>query len=92
MNVTLDELKRQVRVDFDDDDTLLREILEGAEAGVIRQTERTEEELIEMGGGKFPADLKRAILIRAADFYNHPEGSDKADVYVDTIIRPFKKL
>lgn len=92
MLVGLDLIKRQCRVDFDDDDKLLEAIGEAAEAEVIRITERTLDELLEMGDGRLPVQLRQAVLVRAAQLYANPEGTDKPNALFESLVRPFQKL
>ena len=53
--VSLELFKKHVRADdFNADDEQLRQYLDAAEQQVIMATNRTEDELVEMGGGVFP--------------------------------------
>ena len=88
----LAQVKRQCRVDFDDDDELLTGLAEAAEAEVIRWTGRTAEELLDMGAGGIPAPLRQAVLIRVAQFYAQPEGTDKPNALYESLIRPYQKI
>lgn len=73
--VDLNLFKKHVRADdFADDDDKLQVILDSAETEVINATNRTKDELIEMGGGEFPKDLIMAILMVGAQKYAYPEG------------------
>lgn len=92
MQTDLNMLKRQCRIDFDDDDELLTQLGEAAEAEVIRMTGRTAEELTEMGCGELPAPLRQAVLIRAAQFYAQPEGTEKPNALFEALIRPYQIL
>jgi hypothetical protein len=85
--VTMDELRQQMRVDFDDEDALIETYGEAAERHVIESTRRTEEELLlrgwkEQHAGEapetvpvecFPKRLKVAVLILAAHMYRNRE-------------------
>lgn len=92
MEVTLEQLKRQCNVDYDDDDATLLDMAEAAEEEVIRRTERTREELQEMGGGRFPAALRQAILVRVGELFANREGTDKPNMYFESQIRLYQKL
>ena len=53
--VSLELFKKHVRADdFNTDDEQLQQYLDAAEQQVIMATNRTENELVEMGGGEFP--------------------------------------
>lgn len=86
--VTLNELKKQMRVDFEEEDDLIQTFGAAAEDSVLRGTGRTDEELLQMGWKEehpdedapeqldeefFPSRLKVAILILAAHFYRNRE-------------------
>lgn len=88
----LDEVKRQCRVDFEEDDLLLESLAEAAEAETVRITERTAEELLAEGGGHWPAPLRQAMLIRVAQFYSQPEGGEKPNAVFESLVRPYRKL
>lgn len=85
-------IKRQCRVDYDDDDMLLEQIGEAAEAEVIRMTGRSAEELLEMGDGLLPVQLRQAVLVRAAQMYSQPEGTDKPNALFESLVRPYQRL
>ena len=92
IDLRLDEIKRQCRVDFDQDDTLLASLGEAAEEETVRITGRTAEELLEAGGGRWPAPLRQAMLIRVAQFYSAPEGTEKPNALFESLIRAYQKL
>lgn len=86
--VTMDELKAQMRVDFEDEDAIICLYGRAAEDAVIRGTARSLGELNRMGyrermgeepaeelplGDWFPDRLKLAILILAAHSYRNRE-------------------
>lgn len=90
--ITLEEIKRQCRVDFDDDDAYLRRLGEVAEEYVVRRTGRGTEELCTMGGGEWPAPLVQAVLVRVAELYANPEGTERPNALLEDLIRPYQKL
>lgn len=92
MMLKLDEIKRQCRVDFSDDDSYLDRLGEIASAYILRRVNRTEEELRAIGGGKIPAPLTQAALIRVAELYANPEGTEKPNALLEDLIRPYQKL
>lgn len=73
--VTLEELKAQMREDWDGEDDLITLYGEAAEDAVIGATRRSYEELVEMGenGSAFPSRLKVAILMLAAHSHRNRE-------------------
>jgi hypothetical protein len=85
--VTIDELKAQMRVDFEDEDEIIVLYGSAAEDSIIGGTARSLEELNRMGyrektgldaeelpeGNWFPDRLKLAILILAAHSYRNRE-------------------
>lgn len=85
-------LKRQCRVDFDDDDELLRSCLDAAETETVRLTGRDVRELLEMGDGALPSPLRQAVLIRAAQFYAQPEGTDKPNSLFYSLVRNYQLI
>lgn len=86
-------VKRQCRVDFDDDDELLTALAQAAEEEVCRFTGRRPSELLEMGpDGRYPAPIRTAILIRTAELYHNAEGSDRPNATFEALIRPYQKL
>ena len=56
--------------DFDDETELLRFLLEAAEETVVKATNRSAAELVEMGGGEFPRSLRIAVYSLGAHWYN----------------------
>lgn len=72
MYVELEDIKRQVNVDFNEDDNLITSMIEAAEASVEKTIGAPLAEIaIE---GELPADLKHAIRIMTANFYEYREG------------------
>ena len=92
VTATLEMLRRQCRVDFVDDDELLLQCGEAAEAEVLTRTGRSSDELTELGEGEWPSPLRQAVMIRAAEFYRDAEGSDKPNALFECLIRPYVKL
>lgn len=88
----LEALKRQCRVDFDDDDELLANCLDAAFDETVRLTGRIVSDLLELGDGQLPAPLRQAVLIRAAQFYSQPEGSDKPNMLYYSLIRNYQLI
>lgn len=96
--VSLELFKKHVRADdFNDDDEQLKQYLDAAERQVIMATNRTEEELTAMGGGKLPPMLVQAVLMIAAAHYATPENTTGVQYHevpwgATALIKPFRKL
>ena len=96
--VSLELFKQHVKADdFADDDVYLQHLLDTAEAHVIRSTNRTKDELAEIGGGEFPTELKHAILMIGAHWYNQRESDSTTQMHsvpdsLQALIKPFRKL
>ena len=96
--VDLALLKKHVRADdFSDDDEYLTHLLTAAEQHVCRATNRSTEELLQMGDGIFPAELQQAVLLIAGHWYNQREavsGVQMAEVpyTLQALIKPSRKL
>lgn len=96
--VDLALLKKHVRADdFSDDDEYLTHLLTAAEQYVCRATNRSAEELLQMGDGIFPAELQQAVLLIAGHWYNQREavsGVQMAEVpyTLQALIKPYRKL
>lgn len=92
-------LKKHVRADdFSDDDSYLEHLLEAAEEYVCGATNRTQDELLDMGGGsQLPATLQQAVLLIAGHWYNQREavsGAQMSEVpyTLQALIKPYRKL
>ena len=96
--VSLELFKKHVRADdFNADDEQLQQYLDAAEQQVIMATNRTEDELVEMGGGVFPSMLAQAVLLVAAAWYATPENTAGAQYHevpygATALIKPCRKL
>ena len=96
--VSLELFKQHVKADdFADDDVYLQHLLDTAEKHVIRSTNRTKDELTEMDGGEFPDELKHAILLIGAHWYNQRESDSTTQMHsvpdsLQALIKPFRKL
>lgn len=98
MAVSIELLKKHVRADdFSDDDEYLAHLRDAAEAFVRTSTNRSEEELLELGGGEWPKPLQQAALLIAGHWYNQREavsGVQMAEVpyTMQALIKPYRKL
>lgn len=105
--VTLDELKAQMRVDFEDEDEIIKLYGCAAEDAIIEGTNRTLAELKRMGyaerhdgsedGELFPDRLKLAILILAAHNYRNREpvasvSQNTVPYSLEVYCKPYRKL
>lgn len=90
--------KKHVRADdFTDDDELMQHYVDAAEAHVIQATNRTADELQQLGGGEYPAQLKQAVLLLAGHWYNQRESVAGVQMHevpdaLQALIKPFRKL
>ena len=87
--VTMAELKQQMRVDYEEEDSIIRAYGRAAEDAIVKGTSRSEDELLRMGYEEemgqvptaeemvgveyFPSRLKVAILMFAANLYRNRE-------------------
>lgn len=96
--VDLALFKKHVRADdFADDDEYLGHLIETAESAVITATNRTQEELAEMGNGEIPTPIKHAILMLGAHWYNQRESVSSVQMHavpdsLQALIKPYRKL
>ena len=95
--LSLDEIKQQCRVDFEEDDRLLLMYGAAAERAVVDATRRPLRELAMMGGGAVPVRLRLAALMLAAHFYRVREpvaGLSQAAVpyTLDYLVKPYVRL
>ena len=72
MYVTVEQLKKQVNVDFDDDNGYMTDLIEVAQTSVENDIQRPLSEL-ETSEGLIPAPLKHAILLLASNLYSNRE-------------------
>lgn len=98
MALDLELLKKHVRADeFSEDDDYLQHLLDAAVEYVRTSTNRTEEELLELGRGEWPKPLQQAALLTAGHWYNQREavsGVQMAEVpyTFQALVKPFRKL
>ena len=97
--VSLALFKKHVRADdFADDDEYLRHLLDTAESAVITATNRTQEELAQMGNGHdVPTPIKHAIMMLGAHWYNQRESVSSVQMHtvpdsLQALIKPYRKL
>ena len=95
--LNLNLIKKNSRIEVDDEDALLDIYGESAEQQVLNDTGRTYEELVEMCGGTFPVDLVHASLLLTDAAYNQRSAVDKINWYVvpygyERKIKPYVRL
>ncbi len=96
--VNLELFKKHVRADdFADDDVYLQHLLDTAEETVITATNRTDDELKAVGGGKMPKAIEHAIMMVAAHWYNQRESVSNTQMHqvpetLSALIKPYRKL
>lgn len=96
--VSLALFKKHVRADdFADDDEYLQHLLDTAESAVITATNRSPEELEQMGDGQLPTPIKHAILMIGAHWYNQRESVSSVQMHavpdaLQALIKPYRKL
>lgn len=96
--VSLALFKKHVKADdFADDDEYLQHLLDTAESTVITATNRTQEELAQMGKGNVPTPIKHAIMMLGAHWYNQRESVSNVQMHavpdsLQALIKPYRKL
>ncbi len=97
--VSLELFKKHVRADdFADDDAYLEHLLQVAESAVVTATNRTLDELVQMGGGEeVPAPIKHAVMLLGAHWYNQRESVSATQMHavpdtLQALIKPYRKL
>ncbi|BEG98110.1 head-tail connector protein [Bacteroides sedimenti] len=77
MYVTIEDIKRQVNVDFSEDDIYIADLIETAEAAVANMINTGLEDYVvveeQSGESKLAAPLRHAIKLVAANLYENRE-------------------
>ena len=94
MIVTLEDIKRHLNVDFDEDDALITSMIEAAEASIEQSIGVP---LADIATDGFPDDLKHAIRILTATFYEYREGFTNGKIQqvpftLSHLISPYRRL
>lgn len=94
MILTLEDIKRHLNVDFDEDDALITSMIEAAEASIEQSIGVP---LADIVADKFPDDLKHAIRILTATFYEYREGFTNGKIQqvpftLSHLISPYRRL
>jgi hypothetical protein len=101
MYITLPEAKAHLRVDYDDDDVYIFELIKMAEEVIAVEIEEDLADLESVdehgsGTGEIPYQLRLAILLVVGHFYNVREPvsvgvtATKIPMTVDYLIAPYK--
>lgn len=95
MYVSIEDIKRHVNVQWDEDDALIESIIEAAELSIEKTIGTPLADIAEEG--KLPADLTHVIRLMAANFYEHREGMTYGKVQhvpftIAHLLMPYKKL
>lgn len=96
-HIPLEDFKKQMNVDFDDDDEYIAMLGKTAFTSIVNRTRRTVAELKVLGRGTFPEELKLATLQLAAHWYRVRENVSSASQSVvpytlDYLIKPYTRL
>ena len=97
LSLTLEELKRQMNVDYDDDNDYISFLGGVAMSQIFHSTRRSVEELTQMGGGEYPRELRGAALQLAAHWYRVREAVSSSSQNpvpfgINFLVKPFVKL
>ena len=82
--VTLEETKAALRIDHDDDDTLLSALIEAATGAVINYLKSAADEYLDSGGSvpsgeDIPPVIKTATIILVGYLYRNPDQDPDKD-------------
>lgn len=95
--LTLDDIKQQARIepDFTDEDTYLTLLGKAAERKLLKDIQRTYEEVVEMEG-EWPDDLTMAALLLTSHWYKHREPVENMSISVvpytyEALYMPYRK-
>jgi len=96
MYVKVDDIKRHVNVQWDDDDALIQSMIDAAELSIEKNIGTPLADIADEDGN-LPADLIHAIRIMTASLYEHREGFTYGRIQqvpftLSHLIMPYKKL
>lgn len=94
--INLEMIKANSRIEIDDEDVLLEEIGDTAEA-VVEDLIGRDWASVEAEYGKIPKPLERACLLLADHFYQHRGAVESVGMYdvpwsVDVLVKPYVEL
>lgn len=95
--ISLDTFKKHIRADdicADDEKLQLR--LDAAEAYVVNSTNRSIDELLEMGDGALPLPIVQAVLMAAASFDENTQAVSSQQLHENpmfpALLKQYRKL
>lgn len=94
--LTISDIKKQLRVDFDDEDDVLELYGSAAEDTVLNYMSRTYQDVLEEYG-EVPAAIRQATLMLVDNSYQHRSPAESTQMYYvmygfDTLVRPYMRL
>lgn len=94
--LTISDIKKQLRVDFDDEDDVLELYGSAAEDTVLSYLNRTYQDVLEEYG-EVPAAIRQATLMLVDNSYQHRSPAEPTQMYYvmygfDTLVRPYMRL
>lgn len=94
--LTIADIKKQLRLDFDDEDDVLELYGSAAEDTVLNYLNRTYQDVLEEYG-EVPAAIRQATLILVDSSFNHRSPAEPTQMYYvmygfDTLIKPYMRL
>ena len=97
VELTLEDLKTHLRVDFDDDDAYIDRLGKTALSQIVNTTRRSVDELKEMNNGVFPIELHQAALQLVDLWYKERSAVSSINKIavpygLELLVKPFTKL
>lgn len=94
--LTISDIKKQLRVDFDDEDDVLELYGSAAEDTVLNYMNRTYQDVLEEYG-EVPAAIRQATLMLVDNSYQHRSPAEPTQMYYvlygfDTLVKPYMRL
>lgn len=94
--LTIADIKKQLRVDFDDEDDVLDLYGSAAEDTVLNYMNRTYQDVLEEYG-EVPAAIRQATLMLVDNSYQHRSPAEPTQMYYvmygfDTLVKPYMRL
>ena len=94
--LTIPDIKKQLRIDFDDEDDELELYGSSAEDTVLNYMNRTYQDLLE-NFGEVPAPIRQATLMLVDNSYQHRSPAEPTQMYYvmygfDSLIKPYMRL
>ena len=94
--LTIADIKKHLRVDFDDEDDVLELYGSAAEDTVLNYLNRTYQDVLEEYG-EVPASIRQATLMLVDSSFNHRSPAEPTQMYYvmygfDTLIKPYMRL